>query len=74
MNQHKEDHFEVLRKIQKKPDLTQRKLAKGEKIVKEGIEGELIDLEDDAAEMSLQEKSTIGHRGKAMQKLITHFL
>ena len=26
------------------------------------------------AEMSLQEKSTIGHRGKAMQKLITHFL
>ena len=28
MNQHKEDHFEVLRKIQKNPDLTQRKLAK----------------------------------------------
>ena len=26
------------------------------------------------AEMSLQEKSIIGHRGKAMQKLITHFL
>ena len=25
------------------------------------------------AEMSLKEKSTIGHRGKAMQKLITHF-
>ena len=26
------------------------------------------------AEMSLKEKSTIGHRGKAMQKLITYFL
>ena len=26
------------------------------------------------AEMSLQEKSIIGHRGKAMQKLIKHFL
>jgi len=25
------------------------------------------------AEMSLKEKSTIGHRGKAMQKLITYF-
>ena len=25
------------------------------------------------AEMSLQEKSTMGHRGKAMQKLIAHF-
>ena len=33
----------------------ERKAVKGEKIVKEGIEGELIDLEDDAAEMSLQD-------------------
>jgi len=40
----------------------ERKAVKGEKIVKEGIEGELIDLEDDAAEMSLQD-SLKKHKG-----------